>query len=141
MIFLDTMIDEKKTIAITKRYLKQYPRLKTIARTTTTLQSNWNVSDKVKSGTTRNTQEDRLLNAIAVSQEVEEIERAISNLDKLYSDILTEKYIKRQKAGLALYESFYMGKSAFYETLQTALLDFACIFKNGELLRYLDSEP
>lgn len=40
LIFLDTMIDEKKTTAITKRYLKQYPRLKTIARTTTTLQSN-----------------------------------------------------------------------------------------------------
>ncbi|MFH0357397.1 ArpU family phage packaging/lysis transcriptional regulator [Streptococcus sp. A27] len=140
MIFLDTMIDEKKTIAITKRYLKQYPRLKTIARTTTTLQSSWNVSDKVKSGTTRNTQEDRLLNAIAVSQEVEEIERAISNLDKLHSDILTEKYIKRQKTGLSLYEGFYMGKSAFYETLQTALLDFACIFKNGELLQYKDGQ-
>ena len=29
-----TMIDEKKTIAITKRYLKQYPRLKTIHKKT-----------------------------------------------------------------------------------------------------------
>ena len=140
MIFLDTIIDEKKTIAITKRYLKQYPRLKTIARTTTTLQSNWNVSDKVKSGTTRNTQEDRLLNTIAVSQEVEEIERTISNLDKLYKDIMTEKYIKRHKTGLALYECFYMGKSSFYETLNMALLDFACIFKNGELLQYKEAK-
>ncbi|HFI0861569.1 TPA: hypothetical protein ACGOYJ_000906 [Streptococcus suis] len=87
---------------------------------------------------TRNTQEDRLLNTIAVSQEVEEIERTISNLNKLYSDILTEKYIKRQKTGLALYEGFYMGKSSFYETLNMALLDFACIFKNGELLQYKD---
>lgn len=42
---------EEAFLAITKRYLKQYPRLKTIARTTTTLQSSWNVSDKVKSGT------------------------------------------------------------------------------------------
>ena len=140
LIFLDTMIDEKKTIAITKRYLKQYPRLKTIARTTTTLQSNWNVSDKVKSGTTRNTQEDRLLNTIAVSQEVEEIERTISNLDKLYRDIMTEKYIKRHKTGLALYECFYMGKSSFYEALNMALLDFACIFKNGELLQYKEAK-
>ncbi|MGU8088242.1 ArpU family phage packaging/lysis transcriptional regulator [Streptococcus suis] len=140
LIFLDTMIDEKKTIAITKRYLKQYPRLKTIARTTTTLQSNWNVSDKVKSGTTRNTQEDRLLNAIAVSQEVEEIERAISNLDKLYSGILTEKYIKRQKADYGIYQDMNMSESGFYRTLQTALLDFACIFKNGELLQYKDGQ-
>lgn len=96
--------------------------------------------DKPDRLTTRNTQEDRLLNAIAVSQEVDEIERAISNLDKLHSDILTEKYIKRQKTGLALYESFYMGKSMFYEALQTALLDFACIFKNGELLQYKDGQ-
>ncbi|HIH7901154.1 TPA: ArpU family phage packaging/lysis transcriptional regulator, partial [Streptococcus suis] len=66
--------------------------------------------------------------------------RAVSNLDKLHSDILTEKYIKRQKTGLALYESFYMGKSAFYETLQTALLDFACIFKSRELLQYKDGQ-
>ncbi|MDQ8760224.1 ArpU family phage packaging/lysis transcriptional regulator [Streptococcus ruminantium] len=138
LIFLDTMIDKKKTIAITKRYLKQYPRMKTIARTTTTLQSNWNVSDKVKSGSTRNTQEDRLLNAIAVSQEVEEIERTISNLDKLHSDILTEKYIKRQKADYGIYQDMNMSESGFYKALQTALLDFACIFKNGELLQYKD---
>ncbi|HEM6262299.1 TPA: ArpU family transcriptional regulator, partial [Streptococcus suis] len=46
-----------------------------------------------------------------------------------------------QKTGLTLYESFYTGKSMFYETLQTALLDFAYIFKNGELLQYLDGEP
>ncbi|MGQ7491799.1 ArpU family phage packaging/lysis transcriptional regulator, partial [Streptococcus suis] len=78
MIFLDTMIDEKKTITITKLYLKQYPRLKTIAHTATTLQIICIVSYKVRTGTTRNTQEDRLLNAIAVSQEVEEIEQAIS---------------------------------------------------------------
>ncbi|WP_254613507.1 ArpU family phage packaging/lysis transcriptional regulator [Streptococcus suis] len=140
MIFLDTMIDEKKTIAITKRYLKQYPRLKTIARTTTTLQSNWNVSDKVKSGTTRNTQEDRLLNAITVSQEVEEIERAISNLDKLHCDILTEKYIKRQKSDYGIHQDMNISESCFYKTLRTALVDFACIFKNGELLQYKDSQ-
>ena len=139
LIFLDTMIDEKKTIAITKQYLKQYPRLKTIARTTATLQSNWNVSDKIKSGTISNTHEDRLLNRIAITHEVEEIEQTISNLDKLYKDILSEKYIKRHKTGLALYECFYMGKSSFYEALNMALLDFACIFKNGELLQYLDS--
>ena len=139
MIFLDTMIDEKKTIAITKRYLKQYPRLKTIARTTATLQSNWNVSDKIKSGTISNTHEDRLLNRIAITQEVEEIEQTISNLDKLYKDIMTEKYIKRQKTDFALYQDMNMSEASFYKTLQTALLDFACIFKNGELLQYLDS--
>ena len=139
LIFLDTMIDEKKTIAITKRYLKQYPRLKTIARTTATLQSNWNVSDKIKSGTISNTHEDRLLNRIAITQEVEEIEQTISNLDKLYKDIMTEKYIKRQKTDFALYQDMNMSEASFYKTLQTALLDFACIFKNGELLQYLDS--
>ncbi|HFI0041581.1 TPA: ArpU family phage packaging/lysis transcriptional regulator [Streptococcus suis] len=140
LIFLDTLIDEKKTIATAKRYLKQYPKLKAIARSTTALQSNWSVSDKIKSGTISNTQENRLLNRIAITQEVEEIERAISCLDEVYKFILTEKYIKRQKTGLALYESFYMGKSAFYETLQVALLDFACVFKGGELLQYLESE-
>lgn len=121
-----------------KNLIAEHPRLKTIARTTTTLQSNWNVSDKIKTGTTRNMQEDRLLNAIAVSQEVEEIERTISNLDKLHSDILTEKYIKRQKAGYGIYQDMNMSESGFYKTLQTALLDFACIFKNGELLWYKD---
>ncbi|HFU3983619.1 TPA: ArpU family phage packaging/lysis transcriptional regulator, partial [Streptococcus suis] len=97
MIFLDTLVDEKKTIATTKRYLKQYPRLKAIARSTTSLQSNWNVSDKVKSRTISNTQENRLLNRIAITQEVEEIERAISCLDEVYKTILTEKFIKCQK--------------------------------------------
>ena len=140
MIFLDTMIDEKKTIAITKRYLKQYPRLKTIARTTATLQSNWNVSDKIKSGTISNIQEDRLLNRIAITQEVEEIEQTISNLDKLYKDILSGKYIKRQKTDFALYQDMNTSEASFYKTLQTALLDFACIFKNGELLQYKEAK-
>lgn len=51
VLFINECIDERKTIATTKRYLKQYPRLKTIARSTATLQSNWNISDKIKSGT------------------------------------------------------------------------------------------
>ncbi|WP_238139793.1 ArpU family phage packaging/lysis transcriptional regulator [Streptococcus suis] len=96
--------------------------------------------DKPDRLTTRSTQEDRLLNAIAVSQEVDEIERAISNLDKLYSDILTEKYIKRQKADYGIYQDMNISESGFYKTLQTALLDFACIFKNGELLQYKDGQ-
>ncbi|HFI0404346.1 TPA: ArpU family phage packaging/lysis transcriptional regulator [Streptococcus suis] len=140
MIFLDTLIDEKKTIATAKRYLKQYPRLKAIARSTTILQSNWNVSDKIKSGTTRNTQEDRILDRIAITQEAEEIERAISCLDEVYRHILTQKYIRCTRKDYALYQEFNMGKSAFYETLQVALLDFACVFKGGELLQHLDTE-
>ncbi|MFI3088040.1 ArpU family phage packaging/lysis transcriptional regulator [Streptococcus sp. 2022WUSS037] len=139
MIFLDTLVDEKKTIATTKRYLKQYPRLKTIARSTTALQSNWTVSDKVKSRTISNTQEDRLLNRIAVTQEVEEIERAISCLDEVYKTILTEKYIKRQKTDFVLYQDMNMSDTSFYRALRNALLDFACIFNNGTLLHYLDS--
>ena len=70
---------------------------------------------------------------------MEEIEQTISNLDKLYKDIMTEKYIKRQKTDFALYQDMNMSEASFYKTLQTALLDFACIFKNGELLQYLDS--
>ncbi|HEL2359842.1 TPA: ArpU family transcriptional regulator [Streptococcus suis] len=139
MIFLDTLVDEKKTIATTKRYLKQYPRLKTIARSTTALQSNWNVSDKVKSRTISNTHEDRLLNRITITQEVEEIERAILCLDELYKTILTEKYIKRQKTDFVLYQDMNISEASFYKALQNALLDFACIFNNGTLLQYLDS--
>ncbi|HEM3669701.1 TPA: DUF1492 domain-containing protein [Streptococcus suis] len=140
MIFLDTLVDEKKTIATAKRYLKQYPRLKTVARSTTTLQSNWNVSDKIKSGIISNTREDRLLNRIAITQEVEEIERAISCLDEVYKTILTEKYIKRQKTDFVLYQDMNISEASFYKTLRTALVDFACIFKNGELLQYKDSQ-
>ncbi|HFI0466873.1 TPA: ArpU family phage packaging/lysis transcriptional regulator [Streptococcus suis] len=139
LIFLDTLVDEKKTIATAKRYLKQYPRLKTIARSTTTLQSNWNISDKVKSRTISNTHEDRLLNRIAITQEVEEIERAILCLDELYKTILTEKYIKRQKTDFVLYQDMNMSDTSFYRALRNALLDFACIFNNGTLLQYLDS--
>ena len=138
--FLDTIIDEKKTIATTKQYLKQYPRLKTIARSTSTLQSNWNVSDKIKSGTISNTHEDRILNRIAITQEVEEIEQTISCLDEPFKIILSEKYIKRQKTDFALYQDMNMSEASFYKTLQTALLDFACIFKNGELLQYKEAK-
>ncbi|HFI0395204.1 TPA: ArpU family phage packaging/lysis transcriptional regulator [Streptococcus suis] len=115
--------------------------MKAIARSTTFLRSNWSVSDKVKSRTISNTHEDRLLNRIAITQEVEEIERAISCLDEVYKHILTQKYIRCTRKDYALYQEFNMGKSAFYETLQVALLDFACVFKGGELLQYLDSEP
>ncbi|HEM3468299.1 TPA: ArpU family transcriptional regulator [Streptococcus suis] len=139
MIFLNTLVDEKKTIATTKRYLKQYPRLKTIARSTSTLQSNWNVSDKIKSGTISNTHEDRLLNRIAITQEVEEIERAISCLNESFKTILTEKYIKRQKNDFVLYQDMNMSEASFYKASKNALLDFACVFNNGSLLQYLDS--
>lgn len=81
-----------------------------------------------------------MLKKIAITQEIEEIERSISCLDEVYKIILTEKYIKRQKIDLALYQDLDMSEGSFYKALQQALLDFACIFNHGELLQYLDKK-
>ncbi|CYV05310.1 replication protein [Streptococcus suis] len=64
-------------------------------------------------------------------------------IDKKFFDNIFIKRLKTIPGGYTMtviYESFYMGKSMFYEALQTALLDFACIFKNGELLQYKDGQ-
>lgn len=75
------------------------------------------------------------------SETANEIESAANKCDQLEKEIITKKFLIRYPGtAIALYTEMHMSESKFYRHLESALIQFAEAYNEGELLVYRDQE-
>lgn len=130
-------IDEKATIKRCKRKLREYPRWREIAHdgAEQKITQEFTFMPRGGSGVNRPV-ENIAVRRVDALNELEAIEQAVSGLYRPdYRRILIEKYLAYPpKPNWQIAQSIGFERTAFQELLNNAILAFAELYRNGQLV-------
>lgn len=131
-------VDEKKTIKLAEKKLKNYRRYLRIAgmRLEQQITQNWNTEPRGVSNQRHSQVESIVSRKDEAQRELEAIEEAVHYLDDdLGREIIEKIYLNKETVkNYVIYTDLAISHTTFYELKNEALLQFAEAYKNGELL-------
>ncbi|MGT2963854.1 ArpU family phage packaging/lysis transcriptional regulator [Streptococcus acidominimus] len=131
-------IDEKQTIRNAKKKLREYPRWRRIAGDVDgqKMTATYSFEPRQSHGVPNRPVERLAIAKVDALAELEAIEYAIGHLfDPNHRRILYEKFLSSsRKRDFEIYNDLFMSEGSYYHALSIALIEFAEVYRNGQLL-------
>lgn len=139
-MYLLPAIDRNKSRNKAREVLNQYRRLARVSGRSLTDIKSPIITDMPKGTPFGNAQEDKNTDIISARMEVQEIERAITNLSKECFEVIYFSYISKEHHSKLDIAASVFGSITANKTVERrqreALLQFCESYRNGELLTY-----